>query len=288
MLFGRKEVKMLIDKIKALSNAVSQEQYLVEFIEKNSRLIIGMSIHDLAKASLTSTGTITRLCKKIGMKGYSDFKYKFASELPTIIELGEDLKITSFDRKSNVQDVLEKMELVHKRSISYTRGLIDKSEILEVEKLIKETDRIEIYGEGLNFELAKVFQLNLEEFGVQCGVYNSLNPMHISFMEKENVNALAIILTHTGKNPHMLEIAEKLKESRCRILVICDSKEREISKLCNQTIVIMTTRNGLDLGNFVYPASLMYLFDVFASIKLLVNYDEIEQITNRVELKKEE
>jgi DNA-binding MurR/RpiR family transcriptional regulator len=84
----------------------------------------------------------------------------------------------------------------------------------------------------------------------------------------------------------MYEIAELLSQDQYQTLVICDSHNREISRLCDETIVIMTTKNSMELSNFVYLASLQYVFDVLTAIKLLQNYHEIESITELVEKEK--
>lgn len=66
---------MIIDKIKALDHLTIQEKYLVDYILGNPDDILQKNINELAQLSYTSTATVSRLCKKLGFKGYKDFKY---------------------------------------------------------------------------------------------------------------------------------------------------------------------------------------------------------------------
>ena len=64
---------MIIDKIKALDHLTIQEKYLVDYILDNPDDILQKNINELAQLSYTSTATVSRLCKKLGFKGYKDF-----------------------------------------------------------------------------------------------------------------------------------------------------------------------------------------------------------------------
>ena len=45
----------------------------------------------------------------------------------------------------------------------------------------------------------------------------------------------------------------------------------------------MATRNTIELSNAVYISSLQYIFDVFASLKLISNYYYLEGTTKTVD-----
>jgi len=278
---------LLLDKIQNIENLTPQEKHLVEYLVAHPKDILTMNITELAQVSYTSSATVFRLCKKAGVSGYSEFKMIYASELPNILELAGDLDVQNLQIEDDMLMILKKIEAIHKRSISYTKNLIESDQLKNIHCLVRNARRIEIYGEGLNFELAKVFQLNLQEIGVDAYAYNALNPMNSKFVKKGNrQRTLGIILTHTGRNRHMYEIADHLLNDEYHLLAICDSHNREISRICDETVVIMTTKNTIELSNFVYLASLQYVFDVLTSVKLLQNYEEIENISELVEKEK--
>ena len=64
---------MIIDKMKTLDHLTIQEKYLVDYIINNQEDILKKNINELAKLSYTSSATISRLCKKLGINGYKEF-----------------------------------------------------------------------------------------------------------------------------------------------------------------------------------------------------------------------
>lgn len=157
---------MIIDKMKILDHLTIQEKYLVDYIINNQEDILKKNINELAKLSYTSSATISRLCKKLGFNGYKEFKYQYAAEYSHLLELKNDFKIEPFSSESSIDDALNKIELLHKRAIEYTKSLLDRQVIERIYQLIKNAKYIEIYGTGINFSLAEIYSLNFEEEGV--------------------------------------------------------------------------------------------------------------------------
>lgn len=71
---------MLIKKMKYSYNLTSQEQYIVNYILENPTVVFNATANELAKLTFSSSSTIVRLCKKLGLKGYPDFQLKLALE----------------------------------------------------------------------------------------------------------------------------------------------------------------------------------------------------------------
>ena len=120
---------MIIDKIKALDHLTIQEKYLMDYILDNPDDILQKNINELAQLSYTSTATVSRLCKKLGFKGYKDFKYQYAAEYSHLLELKSDLEIEPFSSDSSIKDALNKIEILHRRSIEYTKSLSTYSKL---------------------------------------------------------------------------------------------------------------------------------------------------------------
>lgn len=53
---------------------------IVQYLLEHSRDIAHMTIRDLADKTFSSPASIFRLCQKLNMKGYNEFKIKFISE----------------------------------------------------------------------------------------------------------------------------------------------------------------------------------------------------------------
>ena len=59
----------------------SSEKTIAKYILDNGEDILNLSVKELAKQTYTSPATIVRLCRKLGLNGYGDFKIKYSAEL---------------------------------------------------------------------------------------------------------------------------------------------------------------------------------------------------------------
>ena len=76
---------MLFNKLKEYKDYTYNEKAVIDYILENPNKVINLSVEELAKVTYSSTACIVRLAKKLGMKGYSDFKIKLALELNSAI-----------------------------------------------------------------------------------------------------------------------------------------------------------------------------------------------------------
>lgn len=73
---------MLIQKMKYMKNLTTQEKSNVDYILKQPGMVFEVTAQELARLTYTSSSTVVRLCKKLGVKGYPDFHLKMALDYP--------------------------------------------------------------------------------------------------------------------------------------------------------------------------------------------------------------
>ena len=59
----------------------STEQNIVDYILAHPAEIADLTTRELAEKTVTSPAAVFRLCQKLGLKGYNEFKLKFISEV---------------------------------------------------------------------------------------------------------------------------------------------------------------------------------------------------------------
>ena len=164
---------MIIDKMCALKNLTSQEKAVVEYILDNPKDLLDMNVSELAKASYTSSSTVIRLCKKLEVKGFADLKFIYASEFPEMMKQREMVKTKPFDESSSIDDIINTLPFVYLKTMDYTKSMLSRNTIIRITNLMKQAKRIEIYGDGVNYDLAKMMAFRFENVHKDCFVYNA-------------------------------------------------------------------------------------------------------------------
>lgn len=137
----------------------------------------------------------------------------------------------------------------------------------EILALLKKTLYIDIIANDANSEIAKYIKHHFSAVGKITNVYHSLDTqiLHSSVVPKKHI---VFILTKDAKNNYLKDILLKLKERE----IITGYRKSRLTPLCTYTIhtVYEPTKQ---LGNFVFHASLKYLFDLFFGLLYVQDYD---------------
>lgn len=268
---------MIIDKMKSLNNFTFQEKTAIDYILKHPNALLKMNVTELASASYTSASTIIRLCKKLGMKGYADLKFIYASEYPEMMKFKEFLKIEPYNKNTEISSIIHTMPLIYSKAIDYTRSMLDYNMINKIINFLKNAKIIDVYGDGINYEIAKIFCYKLEEIGITAGAYSSINWTHAKRLQLEKTPSYSILISHTGKNPAMYDTAKKLKELKISTLAITGNIDEGLSKLTDDHINIMTSENTLEFSTVIFTTSTQYVLDILAAALLVHNYDNVKK-----------
>lgn len=68
--------------------ASASEKNIIDFLLGEMEEASELSVHELARKSFTSPSTVIRLCKKIGFRGYKEFRKAFLYEVAIRKESG--------------------------------------------------------------------------------------------------------------------------------------------------------------------------------------------------------
>ena len=156
---------MIIDQINKQNDLTIQEKAVASYIKENPKDILSVSIHDLAILTYTSAGTILRLCKKLGFKGYSEFKYQFVSEYQTLLFQESQKDFDLFSEDTSVDDLIQRMPLSFFRSVEQTMSSIEKQQILRIVKKFNEADELIFLGTGVSYKIADLLAYKFTDVG---------------------------------------------------------------------------------------------------------------------------
>lgn len=270
---------MLYNKLKALHNITHQEEAVVKYIVDHPGDLLKMNINDLAVLSYSSTSTIVRLCKKLGYKGFTEFKLTYVSEFSLFLEQQEHLMDIPFTPKSSLDDVVSRLPMIYQKAIDQTRTMFDYDVLCRCIKLIQNSKHIGIYGTGQNFDIAKMYQYKFEEVGVAAIAYDSAHWQHLSRLKLHDIPSFAILISLTGSNPIILDIAKRMNTLNIPTLCISGRDNDKLSSLCTENIRIIDIANTLELYNLTSAIAAQYILDIFVAMSVIKNYEEILSIT---------
>lgn len=271
---------MIIDKMQSLSNLTLQEQAVVDYVLANPDAVLNMNATQLAKASYTSASTVIRLCQKLGtgINGYLDFKVIYASEYSQMVKLNQALSKKPISKDMSIDDTIDIVPLLYTKIFEQTKSYLDRNVLIRCVNYIKTSKCVDIYGNGLNFDIANITCYKLMDVGIDGHAFNCAHWEYMKRNQLTNNKPFNILISHTGKNPAILDIAKRLKRYQHKTLCICGAGESDkLAKLCDETLLIKTTPSTLTYSNTVFSMSTIYILDIIMSCILSTKYDELNK-----------
>ena len=254
------------------------EQSVIDYITKNPQEIATISIRELADRTFTSPAAVFRLCQKLGLKGYNEFKIRFMSEMS---RSSADHDISAMisrpiTDKDSVRDIVRKMAAIEIEAIEETKNEMDMAQLERIANLMEKAAVIDIYAYDQNYSLAETAVYNLLQVKQTAVAHNSMNSQFSQALISDK-NHFAILISRSGENRKLMRTAKILKERHVPTALLSCQKDAPLSKLCDEFLYVANTLDYLDCGGNIFSVGVRYYLDVLFGIFLSRNFREIEE-----------
>ncbi|AKX34299.1 RpiR family transcriptional regulator [Spiroplasma litorale] len=253
---------MSIDLWKTIENIKNTDKdeeniKISSYIINNINIISNLSITKIAKDCETSPTKITRYAHKIGLNGFSELKLRLSDFSKTILIDGYNVDVKGSITKQNNKFMDEYME-IHKRSFEKQFNYLKSRSIDNFTNLINNSKRVFLFAFNLSYNISKNFCQRLKWYNVdiisECD-YISIQ----TFLNLIDKNDLVILLSISGKNNIINEIADKMSKKTNLIGLVdisCNFKD-----LFDDYLVIDTDEDKLWNINSVKAQLMIQLLD---------------------------
>ena len=99
-------IDVLIEQLQNTTQLTKNEKCVAEYILTHLNDIEQMNSNQLAKASFTSKSTIVRLCQKLGLSGYQEFRLKPIAEINQKQRLDTLLATEPIQKQTKLMQIL--------------------------------------------------------------------------------------------------------------------------------------------------------------------------------------
>lgn len=251
----------------------NSEKQLARHILEHGEEILQYSIQELAKQTFTSPATIVRLCKKLGLEGYSDFKIKYSAELQFDSSKQRIDVNYPFVKEDSSRQIAYHIASLHQEAIADTLKLVDFKQIDKVVSRLNKARTIHIFGSGNSLLAGMSFQHKMMRIGKLVEV-KLLSGEQVFMPYTMNEQDVAILISYSGETQEILRIAQVLKRRKVLLIGITSLGENQLSKLC--TYVLNTgSREKIfaKIAPFSSKTSIEYILDILYSCIFNLDYD---------------
>lgn len=246
------------------------EQLIVDYVLANYQKLPELSARQLAEKAYTSSAAVVRFCQRLGLKGYADFKLRFVAEaMQSGLQAGEPQSIT---RKDTILSAVDKVTSIELGALQDTRNDIDPAVLMRTVHWIDQADCIDFYAIDNNVHLAEIACYSFLHAGKFATAHRAATELYLQAVSA-NKHRLAFLISRTGENRRLIDIAEALQERKCRMILLTAAKQSTLASMAEETLCAATEHSFNELENFVFLLSAKYMLDIIFSILLSHHYD---------------
>lgn len=263
---------MVLDTLRTGKGLTESEREVARWLLAHGDELPDMKASELAAATLTSKGTVLRLCRKLGCESYADFKLAFAREWGDLARVRDLIKKEPFDEDSSVEDIIDELPNIYERILVRTKLMLDPKTLAEAVRLLVEADKIELYGAGISYTIAQMGAFKFLTLGKEAVALSGLNERY-PLRVPEGFRRCGIVISLTGANVGMLSIARSLRETGCPVIGIGGlSRGPALKNESDVYIPYSTQRSTLTLEASEGVLGCNYILDVLFSALMVRDY----------------
>lgn len=266
---------LIIDQLLEI-NLSESEKLVADYIIKHKDEISNISINKLAKYAYSSNPTIIRLCRKLGLSGYKEFKIKFSSQLEIYYKGLNDVNPDfPFTQKDSIKEITNKICILTKETVDQCYHSIDVSILNDISETIIKSKNIYIYAVGDSMIRAMAFQNRLLKIKI-LSVISSQFQEERYYAKNATDEDCAIFITYGG-NELYNQLLQAFKDKGTKTIVISANRKSVLSESADYFIEIPQLEAGLaeyKIATFASQISIDYIFNSLYSCIFEKNYEE--------------
>ena len=202
--------------------------------------IAGLSIHELAELGFASPSTVSRLCRKLGLRGYRDFQRQLIYDLALLRE-SERSMIDDLHPTDTTAQTAAKVVKGNIDALTLTEKLNDASVFDACVDLMAEARAINLFGMGASLLSARDLHYKLLRIGVVC---NLIDDWHGQLLYASNSGPgdVAIAISYSGSTREVNTCVSKAKERGAHIIAITGSGfDSALASLADEVLLVAST-----------------------------------------------
>lgn len=233
-----------------ITELTATETVLVNFILERPRDVLDMTIQELALSNDTSPSAVTRLCKKLNIKNFKNFKIYLSQSLERErIQNNKIVAETSIYGKF-FQDI--------EQSLENTLAVLDEAKMKVVNKLIHDSETIYVYGIGFSREIADSIFKKWNILGKSVIVIPDRDTGIIS-VSNSSTKCLFIGISNGGNSIDVTYVMDAALERGLQTVAITNYKNSKMSQRADH---MLYSGGGPALPNFASYAVYSQLFAI--------------------------
>ncbi|MFR2847509.1 MAG: MurR/RpiR family transcriptional regulator [Hungatella hathewayi] len=216
------------------------EKKIADYIIANKKAALDMTIAELAKASDTSDATVSRFCKKLGLKNYQTFRLALAKDV--MEEQQQSLSTSNDISLDNVNQSLQNILANKVAELTSTVSMIEADNLTAIIRCLESADIIQVAAVGNTIPVAADAAFKFNQLGLRA-------PSAPRYWKTERLCSypdagdVSLVISTSGTSKRLTQLVRAARDNHATVVLITNDRESPLAKLSNYLLITATRRN---------------------------------------------
>jgi DNA-binding MurR/RpiR family transcriptional regulator len=234
----------VLERIRALMPQMPEVQrMLAGIVAADPAAASRMTIVELAELGQVSTGSITRLCRALGLSGYSELRLALASDsartepYSLAAHIGADVA-----PGDDIQQIAKVILANVSRAVTDSVNHVNLLDIERAAAKLTAARRVEIFGVGGSGVMAADLQQRLYRIGIPCWAWSDTH-VALTGAALLGANDVVVVISHSGRTREVHDLVTEAASHGAFTIAVTD--ERRSPAAGNADLVLSTSVGDL-------------------------------------------
>ncbi len=226
-------------------------QKLGGFVMRHAERVLYMTITELARESDTSEATITRFCRHLGCKGFTEFKMALA------INLQQAAPALPEESRDDLATLIDECAL----ALHDTGRLIKRGDLDAAAALLHHARHIQIFGVAASATMGDYLHYKLLRLGIPAQVFTDA---HLAAMNSASLAAqdVTVAISSSGSTRDVLYVVEQARKRGSRVIVLSNTSRSPLAAMADVLLVAAKPEGPFTAGALHSKVGVMLLVEL--------------------------
>ncbi len=279
---------MILTRLKHIESDLSpSERKIAEYILGNTKDAVRQNIQETASAAGGSPAAVTRLCKRIGVKGFSELRLLLAEELSANIEASEPFYVPDFSTANDENSIISSLLKSVGMNLEMIPALLSADDLRSSAIRILQSSHLLLLGIGASHIVAEDFLHKCLRVGIlaTCPAEEDLILLASAALDEKDT---AVIVSYSGETPIIKKAAKAVKEKGAAIIAITRYGSSSLSGIADYVLNVPAVESTFRQGATISRISQLIVVDALYSSMLIKLNNSKELITASFDIVRDE
>ncbi|EOC1312312.1 MurR/RpiR family transcriptional regulator [Cronobacter turicensis] len=260
---------LLLKLRQELSGFSPTQRKLGEYVLGDPAHVLYLTITELARESDTSEASVTRLCRTLGCKGYTEFK----------MALALDVQRGQAPRAQN-GDALDALVEESVQALRDTAQLLDRAMLERAAQALHQAGSVQIYGVAASAIIGEYLHYKLLRLGKPTQLFSD---MHRASMNATTLGErdLVVAISSSGSTRDLLHAVKLARNAGAPVLTLSNTPRSPLASISDMLLVAAKPEGPLNAGALNAKVGAMLLVELLTASLIASDsrYSETSQQT---------